>query len=69
MLNYPIADVYPQGFAYLDTSNSTAVTDDVAEVLHENPADVESTRQKASGKAIFISLGVIACLAIFLGIE
>lgn len=69
MITYPIADVYPQGFAYKDTSNMTSVTDETAEALQENPADVENTKQHASGKSIFIALGVIACLAIFLGVE
>lgn len=67
MFTYPIGDVYPTGFAYLETGNSTAVTDDTAEALHVDSKLVEASKQKANSKSILLAMGVIACMAIFFG--
>ena len=69
MLKYPVGDVYPTGLAYTDTSNSTSVTGEDAETLHEDKSVVDQNRKGSNAKSILLALGVIACMAIFFGVE
>lgn len=69
MFTYPIADVYPSGLSYFDTSNSTAVSDESSEALQNDSSTVKATHQKARSFPILLGLGVLLAGAVFFGME
>ena len=69
MLNYPLGDVYPLGLPSENTANRTTVSGEAAESLQEEKSTVDKNRMGSDGKSILLAMGVIACMAIFFGIE
>lgn len=68
---FNLADLYPgfSGYGYDDTTNQANMGKEEQEQLLIDPKTADNADKKSSGKQILIAVCLIACMAVFFGMD